>query len=729
MGRNSKPISQMTKEELRAYKTAARREQRKAKKVKDKIAGRDSKAEPVYPFYLASKKRNTESFLRDIGVQHPHVIDTICDLADVNKIPVTALKLEPSWSNELVEGEPIYRADLEALRQISCPNTPEAEFRESRYRCKTDHFFLGNVALERPNTFCEQPHRAWVEEILVKKTPTLKPNYRQADIGQWFKEQTKGIPNRSLLMCSRQSQKSTVQIIDGLQFLLCLNGDVRLMQISAIKDLARKFTKFFRFYLTVEDPLNRTRFAQWFPEQVISASAKTDSNSFHSPMAHLGLGPSMVATSMDASQTGSRFDVGYFDDCADEENENTAALRVGLVEKYDSINKLRAEYGVTLTIGTPQSADQSPSEGDLYAVILARSSQYSHEYLRYRMDPAFKLKEEFVGASPYEVVNNPHMIESLLFPGKLDLPFLKEELATSSEKSFRRQYLLEWTDALAEEEKLQFDRNVLQALVIHDSVTPKDGTIYASADFGFSLERHRDPTVYSIARVCKDEVFFLDQVSGRWRDSDKAQRVIDLTKKYSIQKWFMEAFVNYERLADDIRQLAFRQGVNVDIYWDQPKNVAHRKFHLLKSLEIPIARGRIHFVTGILGTSSAWQEILFDQMEKLDGTKPDRKSSSIHDDLTEGISLLCKFFRLNPDDPSSTEEEERQEKELEAARLRANYRRVFGDQSDISPQPSTIPDNYTSQQESPIHRALAKGNFLKPPVKGAFAYMLEKPHR
>jgi hypothetical protein len=192
----------------------------------------------------------------------------------------------------------------------------------------------------------------------------------------------------------------------------------------------------------------------------------------------------------------------------------------------------------------------------------------------------------------------------------------------------------------------------------------------------------------------------------------------------------MEDFVNYERLAEDIKKLAFLHGVNVDIFWDHVKNTPDRKFHLLKSLELPIARGRIHFVVGIPGTSQRWVEELFTQMEKLDATTPKRRSSSIHDDLTESLSLLCKPFRLNPDDPSSQEEADRQEKELEAARLRANYRRVFGDQGDISPQPlPTIPDNYTSQQESPIYRALVKGNFTKAPAKGAFTYMLERPHR
>jgi hypothetical protein len=394
-----------------------REKQRKWKadqRARDKAKGiaRETKPQAMYPAKIKENEKAAKEFLRDAGIQNQHVADTILTLADINGISFTALKVEPSWANELVEGEIIYRADLEGLRQFSCPDTSEKDFRESRYRCKTDHFFLGNEALERPNTFCEQPHRAWINEVFMKKSPVLlRPNYLEAGIKSWFQDMVaaNGGKHRSFMACSRQSQKSTTQIIDAVQYLLNV-PDCRIMQISAVKDLAKKFIKFFRFYWTIEDVHNRTLFAKWFPEMMIYADEKSDSNTFFCPMAHLGLGPSMVATSADASQTGARFDVGVFDDMADDQNEASSEGRIKLVEKYDSINKLRTEYGVTLTIGTPQNADQNLDTGDLYAVILGRSEKSNHQYLRYRIDPAWTLKEEYVGASPYEVVDNPDII-------------------------------------------------------------------------------------------------------------------------------------------------------------------------------------------------------------------------------------------------------------------------------------------------------------------------------
>jgi hypothetical protein len=721
LSKNTKPIAQMTLDERREYKAAREKERRARLKEEATDA---AKPQPMYAAAVRANEKAAKEFLRDAGIQNSHVMDTIWDLSSINKVPVETLKIDSSWTNELVEGEIIYRADLEALRQFSCPNRSEGEFRDFRYRCKTDHFFLGNDALERPNTFCESCHRSWVEEIFFKKTPTLKPGYTQDDIAGWFNTITAGIPNRSLLMCSRNSRKSTVQIVDNVQFLLNV-PDVRVMQISAVKDLAKKFTKFFRFYWTIQDPHKRTLFAQLFPEFMIYADEKSDSNTFFCPMAHLGLGANCVATSMDSSQTGSRFDVGVFDDCADEENENTAALRVGLVEKYDSINKLRAEYGVTLTIGTPQSADQSLDQGDLYAVILGRSEKSEHRYLRYRIDPAWTLKEDHVGTSPYEVVEHPEMIERLLFPEKLSIEFLAEELngPSGSEKGFRRQYLLEWTDAVAEVERLQFERSVLTGCTVDNSVAPQIGPVYGSGDFGFTLGPRRDPSAFSIFRVPNDnKIFVLEQVNGRWKDSEKAETIVDLTQKYGIQQWFFEAFPNHERLAEDIRKLAMFRGVTLNMYWDPVKNTKNRKFYNLKSLEIPIARGRINFVFNIPGTPSSWIDTLFDQMEKLDGTTAERRSSSVKDDLTESLSLGAKFFPDIRDDESAVEAQEAKEAREKEARRQEQYDVIFGGSSkwhvgvptQNQEEPGECP---MSSQSNSLHVALTRGGLLNQPSK------------
>ena len=718
----------LSAEEIQAKREAARKrkaDQRARDKAKG-IARENRKPEPMYPAKVKENEKAAKDFLRDAGIQNQHVADTILTLAEINDIPFTSLKVEPSWSNELVEGEIIYRADLEGLRQFSCPDTTETDFRESRYRCKTDHFFLGNEALERPNTFCEQPHRAWVDEIFMKKTPTLQPDYTEADIKRWFEEMVaaNGGKHRSFMACSRQSQKSTTQIIDACQYLLNV-ADVRIMQISAVKDLAKKFIKFFRFYWTIEDVHNRTLFAQWFPEMMIYADEKSDSNTFFCPMAHLGLGPSMVATSADASQTGARFCVGIFDDMADDLNEATSDGRIKLVEKYDSINKLRAEYGVTLTIGTPQNADRNLNTGDLYAVILGRSEKSDHQYLRSRLDPAWTLKEEYAGASPYEVVDNPEWIEKLLFPSKLSLDFLKEELATSSEKSFRRQYLLEWTDAEDPNLKLQFERGVLQSHVVHPSLVPPEGVVNASADLAFNMSKYRDASCYTIFKTEK-KLYVLDQIAGHWKDSQKAEKIVELTEKYNINWWFIEKYPTCERLNDDIMLEGKKRGVRVQVKWVDAKNTKDRKFHAIKSIETYLNQGVIKF------QSAAYTDDLFNQLENLSGTTAARKSGL--DDRADSLAMGVEYFR--PRFVDNEEEESEIFKEMEKARRRQeNYDMVFGGTSNYTyyKGPTQAPDDRSemSMQDSGIFRALRTGNLVRDPQKKplSFSYMRDKPIR
>jgi hypothetical protein len=672
----------LSAEEIQAKREAARKrkaDQRARDKAKG-IARENRKPEPMYPAKIKENEKAAKDFLRDAGIQNGHVADTILTLAEINDISFTALKVEPSWSNELVEGEIIYRTDLEGLRQFSCPATTEADFRESRYRCKTDHFFLGNEALERPNTFCEQPHRAWVDGIFMKKTPTLKPDYTEADIKKWFEEMVaaNGGKHRSFMACSRQSQKSTTQIIDAVQYLLNV-PDVRIMQISAVKDLAKKFIKFFRFYWTIEDVHNRKLFAKWFPEMMIYADEKSDSNTFFCPMAHLGLGPSMVATSADASQTGARFCLGIFDDMADDLNEATSEGRIKLVEKYDSINKLRAEYGVTLTIGTPQNADRNLNTGDLYAVILGRSEKSDHQYLRSRIDPAWVLKEEYAGASPYEVVDNPEWIEKLLFPSKLSLDFLKEELATSSEKSFRRQYLLEWTDAEDLSLKLQFERHVLQSHMINRSYIPQEGIVHASGDTAFNYgekSKYRDESCFTIFNATPGKLIVLDQVAGHYKDSEKAQTIVELTRKFNIQGWLIEKFPMCERLHEDVMRLAQMQNVRVNLFFEPVESTKNRKFHAIKSIETYLNQGIIKFADG------GYLDGLFNQLENLHGTTAARQKGL--DDRADSLALGIKRFRI----PSVAEEtdglSEFQKDEEKKLRQQQHYDMIFGDTSNYT---------------------------------------------
>lgn len=729
----SKAKAVLTEEELQVKRDRDKK-YKQDQRARDKalsIKRENRKPEATYAAKTRENEKGIKDYLRDQGLQNAHVIDTVYDLSEQLNRPVFDLKLESSWGQELVEGEVIYRMDFEALRQISCPDVTESEFRDARYKSKSDHFFLANVALERPNTFCEQPHRAWVDEIFFKKTPSLKPNYSQADIKAWFNQQVEaaGGKYRSFLAASRQSQKSTAQIVEAIQFLLC-DPDCRVMQISAVKDLTRKFTKFFRFYWTIDDIHNRTLFAKWFPEMMIYSDEKSDSNTFICPMAHLGLGPNMVATSADSSQTGARFCVGIFDDIADDQNEFNEEGRIKLVEKYDSINKLRAEYGVTITIGTPQNADQSIDTGDLYAVILARSMKNDHQYLRWRIDPAWTLKPEFDGVSPYEVTEE--RIEKLLFPQKLSFSFLMEELATSSEKSFRRQYLLEWTDAEVEEERLQFERPVLTSCTVQASVAPTEGPVYASADIGFNLDMRRDPTAITIFRVAKEKLWVLEQIHMRAKDSIKAETIVELTEKYKIRQWVIEQYLHYERLAEDIQILSAKKGITVRIFWDPVKPTKDRKFRALKSLETPIARGQIKFVFGLSGTSQAWIETLFEQMEKLDGTTKSRKSSSIHDDLTESLSLGCKFYIPDPVDDAAIETQKAAEEREAEDRRAAEYTRIYGVSwgsyaQATKPEP-ILEDPSDGLRDTPIYRALQKGGLTKQVQKTMSFKDMNRPH-
>jgi hypothetical protein len=697
--------------------------------------------------------------INERGLSHPHVVDTVLEwgkmAAEANKLVSDRqywingfAQKDPSFttiSDEQANGMVISTRDLFALydfgiswRTLRWPLDTFDEFRDLpwdftgfvekkgksvtfqefhglRYCSIVDSYWSGRWI--HAKDFWPKPHCEW-RDFFVKKIPSLPMEYSTEDIKTWFKALTDG-PRRFLLVASRNSYKSSWQVVsEAIPFVLAV-PDVTILEISAIQKLSKKFIKSFRQYWTVSDKRKPNLFNMIWPEMMIYSGDKSDASVFDCPMKK-GLYPqnTMASSSVDSSQVGERCLVLIFDDPADEENTAKEELRENLIEKIELIEKLKEPSGIEIIIGTPKAA-----VGDLYKTIIDRSAKTQHRHLDYVINPAWTLKPEAIGKNIHDIVESD--VESLLFPSRMDFDFLKAELENGSEKTFRRENLCQWVDDDDPNLKLHFDRTCMDRNVINIEQVPTGGDVYVTGDLGFSLSKYRDPSSFTVHKTIEDTIYILLQSTGHWNDNGKAEEIVRIARNYPgvFNKCILEKYSANEGLDKEIQLIAMKYGTNVPVFWLPPTQDAEAKFRRLKhSVESSIFNGKVKFVRPKEGIGPNWIEDLFQELLKLDGTGPRRRSSTIRDDRGDSLSLAIKFFLKSADSADAEEMEKIREQEEAREMIRMQAERIYGPSHFYG-----VAEKPKEEQEPEFHHCWPK---TKPGTEWkGFGYMREKPVR
>ena len=170
-----------------------------------------------------------------------------------------------------------------------------------RYHARTDLFFLGHDIFEK--RFTEFTHRK-VCDFFVVKNPSFK-TFRG------FAQQYT-LPHDRLLILPRKSYKSTIKVLDNVQWQICW-PDIRIIALTATKRLATAFIDEFQSYFVVKDGIREdhrvvggepTFFQQLFPE--FSITQNELSVEFISPARKTYFKePTIGALSMESAGAGS----------------------------------------------------------------------------------------------------------------------------------------------------------------------------------------------------------------------------------------------------------------------------------------------------------------------------------------------------------------------------------------------------------------------------------------
>jgi hypothetical protein len=596
-------------------------------------------------------------------------------------------------------GEPIREMDRYALWDFSAswrtqPDGSTLTFerwKELRRISQTDLFRFGKDILGLD--MHEEPHGRWCEELFVKKNPDLLPeNYTWEDVKVALAAQS-DIRQR-LLIASRSSYKSSVNLVDLLQWTLVFNGDLRIFIVSATTPLSAGFLRKYRGYFTLKNPNEPTLFNQLWPEHMVSADDSSSKKSFVSLTRRLDLiQPTLTSTSLDSEGlAGERMDLFVMEDIAEINNSSNPEQRAKTLEKADLLRELLEPFGSLQVVGTPISAGAGTDEdpGDIYSTLLKREDDHQKNggepRLKYLICPAWTVKEG-VNKEAYDITLTEDEV-SLLFPSRLTFKYLHGKLR-ENQKVFRQQSLCTWVADESTLDLLNFDVAVLRQNLVHHEAAPQVGFVVILGDIAYSTNAKADNSAIAAIRIFENEtkekcMCVLDVIAKRMRGSMFATELVLACRKWNPRSVVLERTPAWDLLQAEINQAIIKFPTTVPLHWHTPSNVKDAKFLRLKGLEGLVQAGRIKFVAG------AYTDELFRELERLDGSRGGKGTR--HDDRADCLALCQQLFcpAITYTFTKSSEEDELQREEERRALQRMQYNRIFGHEIYTPPKPEPV---------------------------------------
>jgi predicted phage terminase large subunit-like protein len=533
-------------------------------------------------------------------------------------------------------------------------------WQEAREKCKRDLWYLSQILAKEEigkshNLLIERVHKP-ICELFVHKDPC-----------KTIAEQDLQYKDR-LLLYPRGTLKSTIDRYDAVQWILCF-PDIRILILTGEAKLAKDFVRRIKNLFRVREG-HESLFQKLFPEYLIGENDQESDEKFYCPCREADHEPTVWANSIGANLSGWHCDVMKCDDVLTDENSRTQDGRETLQIKFDTVGELLEPWGYRDIIGTRYAPD------DLYGVIIKRSTEESNPLL-YACQSSWKVKAHAVQKNIFELT--PEDVD-LLFAEKLPFKVLRKKLL-SNETVFRCQQLNEPVAG----SDITFDLDVLHAHQCQLSAVPDQGTIFVSWDWAMSGASSGDMSCGAVGKVTEDgKLFILELVFGRFKPSELAFQIVNLTKKYAPKVTVIEKSNGAELLQLEIQRQAMLYNVALNIHWAVVSNEKDAKRNRIKGLEVLLNSNRLWFAPG------PWIDKTFDQFHRYTG---ERKNKGRHDDIPDAIAYLQLFVPSNvamtDDEKKAVDDEE--EKRIAEERARAYHAMMFATRGDNDPTDELLP--------------------------------------
>ena len=709
---------------------------------------------------LEVKPKEAEKILQNRGLRHPRAIEVCIQLAEVaarnlripfNKhlikhgVQATLAKLKgeeftpPAVADvwKLENQSPLREHELYAIYDFSCSwrnqkNGKPLSFDEwmgLRRFSVTDLFRFGKdiIGLD----LHDEPHGRWCREMFVQKKYLLPEQYDWEDVKVAIAAQSD--IHQRMLASSRSSYKSSVNLVDLLQWVLAFNGDIRIFIVSSTSPLSAGFLRKFRSYFTVKNENEPTLFNQLFPEHMLASNDSGPSKNFISPLRRLDLIQATLTSAALNSEglAGERMDVYVAEDIAEISNSNNPDMRASTLEKFDMLRELLEPFGFLQIVCTPFASGKGTEEdpGDVYAVLLRREQRHiksgGDPRLVSIICPAWTVKSG-VKKLPYD----PSLLETdveLLFPSRLSFKYLmaklRENLMTDrTAKIFRQQSLCQWCPDEDETLRVTFDRADLDDRVRSASYFEFNSAAaqkILGLDRAYSISKYADRSCLLLASKqpvkqrdggFMQALVFTDCRTDRWRESDLIRNICEMIDVHRPHVFVAEQDKNWQDIWDRVRMFCTSRGIPAPYFRWKTIVTTDRAFaRRAKQMEAPIFDGRIWWV------DADWTDGVLKEFENFDGIH----SSNSHrkDDSVACASLIhqeCGVKYQEEVKPEDAEQKRREaEEEWERARTKGMHDRMFAPNY----QPPKPVEPLPTQPQQPVRQfPRGGGNFAQLPA-------------
>lgn len=480
-----------------------------------------------------------------------------------------------------------------------------------RYLCMRDLLFLVSDVLSAErmkqgdlNLITEESHRALADAFVAK------------DPAKTIAEQSK-VKNR-LILCPRGTLKTTFDVADVVQFILCF-PNVRILFLCAEKSLALGFVKEVTdiFKAPDEGAEEISLFQQLFPDFTIPEVA-TREKYFDCPLrTRKGREWTVMAGSLESSMSGWHFDVLCVDDSVTNDNSNTMDALFKTRKIFWINKKMLVSWGYLNLIGTRYHVD------DLYGDFMRKAPEGSYSLVH---RTAWTILASGKNKAPIDLVEAD---VALHYPLLLPFQHLKTELLQDA-LAFASQLM---NDPIAAMD-VTFTEAMIRTHTIPYDQMPRDGRFVIAWDLAFSTKRGRDFSCAAVGIIDKDgRLFIVDIIRGRFNSTELAQKIALCFHNYAPHVLEIEDTGGAQFLDHRIQEFLAQYGAQGRISWIPPLRSKDAKEIRIKSLHTLFTQGRLW----LSGSISCYDDLL-NEFIRYTGEQGG------HDDIPDAISMLQKHL-------------------------------------------------------------------------------------
>ena len=483
-----------------------------------------------------------------------------------------------------------------------------------------------------------------------------------------------------LLLESRGSYKSTINRADCISWLINC-PDIRIMFITATRNLAKKSAKHIKSYFYLKPKETPKAFHLLFPEYILRGVDGESEAPLECPARiHRQTEPSLWVTSMESTMTGDHCDVRKADDIVVPKNSANKELREALKFEFDGTDDILDQWGFSDVIGTPYFTD------DWYGTR-SRPDEDTGEVTPYKFSRrgCWTLKTEYVldyQSGQLRLKDITEDMVTLTFPYKLSWKELRKTLNKKGERSFKNQQLCEATDPSVDDDYVnQFTMEVLRAHTHPPSGAPKsaDVEIYQAWDTAWNDTSTSDFSAGATVAIYKNQAgqyaaCVLEVIFGKWKSSELVKNMVMFYEKWKPKRVLIEKVNAAEYIDLAIKQQAILMGnstIRDVIYWRPVDVQSKAKRNRIMILELLLNEDRLCFCTGL------WIDEMYKQLTRYTG---EHSTSTRKDDIPDALALMLHFFPRGSYGPVIATESVVDDPDLERRRamMKAQHKEMFG---------------------------------------------------